>query len=104
MLAESQALQRVRHVAKAPANPFPLVYETQHDACQAKTLCQNTPARDGQTSYGINLSDRALTVRPQRRKEHQAHPIPLIASPRVRMQIFHPLHRLRDFDPVFAGA
>jgi hypothetical protein len=26
-LAESQASQRVRYVAKAPANPFPLVYE-----------------------------------------------------------------------------
>ena len=64
MPAESQAEHCVRHVAKAPANPFLSVYEMQCDTCQVlarltRPLVETIPARDRHPTGLLDLSDRA---------------------------------------------
>jgi hypothetical protein len=71
MPAESQALHRVRYVAKVPANPFPFVYDCNtilaRDISRLRPFVETIPARDRHPT-GLILSDRA---RPPA-QEHQA--------------------------------
>lgn len=80
MPAESQASQRVRHVAKAPANPFLFVYECNPTVviryllgtCQAnQTLGRNKiPARDRHPAGLLDRTCQTERVRPQRNTRH----------------------------------
>ena len=85
MPAESQASQRVRHIAKAPANPFLFVYErnTMTARLRRERSASSNPCSGAYMDPTGFLSDRA---RP-RAKECQVHSPDRFSM--GEMQIFH---------------